>query len=322
MTTVTRWTALAALVATNSLAWGQSRPVTRFIQVEPGVKLEVIDWGGSGRPVVLLAGNTLTAHEFDEFAPSLGATYHVYAVTRRGWGASSAPATGYQSDRLGDDVLAVIDSLHLTTPVLAGHSFAGAELSSIGSRHPEKVAGLVYLDAAYGYAFYNVGNFETDENEVRRGLEAFHAAAAAGNVEETRRRLTRLLETDLPSLEQSLRSVLQSTPAASSNPRQPLIPPPRNGVTRLMLEGTQRYTEVHCPVLAIYAGHGQMPPKIASDSAAAEAWLAAQVPAARVLRQSVPGARIVILADARHDVYRSNESDVLREMHAFIARLP
>jgi pimeloyl-ACP methyl ester carboxylesterase len=62
-------------------------------------------------------------------------------VTRRGFGSSSAPAAGYGADRLGDDVL-------------AGHSLSGEELSSIGSRHPENVAGLVYLDAGYSYAFH------------------------------------------------------------------------------------------------------------------------------------------------------------------------
>src|SRR6476646_4384051 len=29
----------------------------RFVTVENGVRLEVLDWGGSGRPVLLLAGN-------------------------------------------------------------------------------------------------------------------------------------------------------------------------------------------------------------------------------------------------------------------------
>jgi len=38
---------------------------------------------------------------------------------------------------------------------LAGHSLAGEELSSIGSRHPDRVAGLIYLDAGYGYAFHD-----------------------------------------------------------------------------------------------------------------------------------------------------------------------
>ena len=59
----------------------------------------------------------------------------------------------YTADRLGDDVLAVMEALKLQRPILVGHSFGGTELSSIGSRYPETVAGLVYLDAAYGYAF-------------------------------------------------------------------------------------------------------------------------------------------------------------------------
>ena len=33
--------------------------------------------------------------------------------------------------------------------ILAGHAIAGEELSSIGSRYPERVAGLVCLDAGY-----------------------------------------------------------------------------------------------------------------------------------------------------------------------------
>jgi hypothetical protein len=39
--------------------------------VQEGVRLEVLDWGGSGRPLVLLAGGGDTAHVFDDFAPKL-----------------------------------------------------------------------------------------------------------------------------------------------------------------------------------------------------------------------------------------------------------
>jgi pimeloyl-ACP methyl ester carboxylesterase len=49
----------------------------------------------------------------------------------------------------------VLDQLKINRPVLVGHSLAGEELSSIGSRRPDKVAGLAYLDAAYGYAYYD-----------------------------------------------------------------------------------------------------------------------------------------------------------------------
>jgi pimeloyl-ACP methyl ester carboxylesterase len=44
-------------------------------------------------------------------------------------------------------------ALNLEKPILVGHSLAGQELSSVGSRHPGKVAGLVYLDAGYRYAY-------------------------------------------------------------------------------------------------------------------------------------------------------------------------
>jgi non-heme chloroperoxidase len=133
---------------------------TQFIEVQPGVKLEVLDWGGTGRPLIFLAGLSGTAHRFDELAPKFAAKYHVYGITRRGIGNSSAPpavewnANGnYSADRLGDDILAVMKALKIERPVLVGHSIAGQELSSIGSRYPEKVAGLVYLDAVAGYSY-------------------------------------------------------------------------------------------------------------------------------------------------------------------------
>lgn len=143
--------------ATKETAWplDPTPHTVRFITVDDNLKLEVLDWGGSGRPLVLLTGLGNNAHVYDKFAIKLTASYHVYGITRRGFGASSVPATGYSADRLGDDVLAVIDALKLNRPVLVGHSIAGEELSSVGSRHPEKVAALIYLDAADAYAYYD-----------------------------------------------------------------------------------------------------------------------------------------------------------------------
>jgi len=128
--------------ATKDTAWqiDPSVHTVQFVTVDKDVKVEVLDWGGSGRPVVLLTGLGNRAHVFDKFAPKLAANYHVYGITRRGFGASSHRADGYSSDRRGDDVLAVMDALKLDRPVLVGHSIAGSELSSIGLRHPEKDA--------------------------------------------------------------------------------------------------------------------------------------------------------------------------------------
>lgn len=69
----------------------------RFVEVEKGVKLEVLDWGGNGRPIVFLAGLGFTAHDFDDFAPKFTGEHHVYGITRRGFGESSAPAPENES---------------------------------------------------------------------------------------------------------------------------------------------------------------------------------------------------------------------------------
>lgn len=142
--------------ATPETAWKDpSSHTASFVTVDRDVRLEVLDWGGpsTGRTLVLVPGLGNTAHIFDVLATKLTARYHVIGVTRRGFGDSSAPTSGYGADRLGDDVLAVLDALKIGKPVLAGHSLGGEELSSIGSRYPERVAGLIYLDAGYSYAF-------------------------------------------------------------------------------------------------------------------------------------------------------------------------
>src|ERR1700678_3558513 len=84
----------------------------QMIRGEKDVQLEVLDWGGTGRPLVLLAGLGDKAHVYDKFAPKLTERYHVYGISRRGFGASSAPqpdATNYSTARLGKDVIAVMD---------------------------------------------------------------------------------------------------------------------------------------------------------------------------------------------------------------------
>src|SRR2546430_2962115 len=54
----------------------------QFVTVDKYVRLEVLDWGGLGRPVILLPGGGDTAHVFDEFAPKLTANYRDRKSTR------------------------------------------------------------------------------------------------------------------------------------------------------------------------------------------------------------------------------------------------
>ena len=122
-----RWCAALVLMCGGVAAVQDvTKHAIQFVTVEPDIKLEVIDWGGpataNARTLVLLAGLGDTAHRFDPLAVQLTARYRVVGVTRRGFGVSSAPDTGYGADRLGDDVLAVMESLKLSRPILVGHS--------------------------------------------------------------------------------------------------------------------------------------------------------------------------------------------------------
>jgi non-heme chloroperoxidase len=59
----------------------------RLVTADEGVQLELLDWGGAGPAVVLLTGSGHTAHVYDDFAPKLTDSCHVYGMTRRGFGA-------------------------------------------------------------------------------------------------------------------------------------------------------------------------------------------------------------------------------------------
>jgi len=300
----------------------------QFVTVDKDVKLEVLDWGGTGRPLALLAGLGDDAHIFDKFATTLTGSYHVYAITRRGFGASSRPAVeggNYEADRLGDDVLAVMEALKLNRPVLVGHSVGGEELSSIGSRHPEKVAGLVYLDAGYAYAFYNAerGDLIIDHNELQKQLDAL---ASPGRPSE--RTVNELLERTLPQFEKDLRSLqkqLAASPAAAPAPAPP--PPTAEALVAVaVMRGAQKYAGVKCPVLAIYAVPHNFGPAPKEHPEAFEAMKAADVERtsaqADAFATGNPQARVLRIANADHHIYRSNEEEVLRAMKAFIATLP
>src|SRR5579872_3203496 len=174
LTTVFALIACTACAQSAPSSQGETALKTQFVDVQPAVRLEVLDWGGTGRTLVLLAGLGNTAHVFDSLGPKLAAHYHVIGITRRGFGQSSAPQTGYDPRRLGDDVVAVLDALHLTDPVLVGHSIAGEELSAVSTFHPGRAAALIYLDAGGTFALYDpkYGDYTPSLAQLKEDISA------------------------------------------------------------------------------------------------------------------------------------------------------
>jgi len=290
----------------------------QFVTVDKDVKLEVLDWGGTGRPLLFLAGLGGTAHDFDNLAPKFTDHHHVYAITRRGFKPSSAPPPtneNYDADRLGDDVLAVIDGLKLDRPVLAGHSIAGEELSSVGTRHPEKVAGLVYLDAIYQFSFYDPEepDLSLDTATVRRDLDRMFEVAGTP----AQSALIANIQAALPNLQKSLQDTADSLVGL------PDIPPhdstPEDEAGNRIFTNTRRYGVIKLPILAILARPHNC--GTVCDKPFMQKIMAAEVARDTYFEKHNPDAKVVRLRGS-HNIWRSNEADVLREMNAFMDGLP
>jgi len=312
----------------KSTPWSDpSSHQVQFIIVEYGVRLEVLDWGGTGRPVVLLAGSGNTAHVFDDFALQLNGFCHVYGITRRGYGESSHPDTGYTQQRLAEDVLEVLNSLQLTKSALVGHSMAGEELTALGAEHSDRLAGLVYLDAASDPTDFPASSpaymalYQNLPPEMRQ-----HAAPSASDRKSfSAYRNWQMQSGGVPFPESELRNQYESNSDGSvgqfrTSPR----------IHAAIGAGALKrdYSRIRVPILALFPSSGDKPryePKNAQERAAIEAFDAATQ--AYILRwkknlQKAPGnVRIIDLPGANHYIFNSNAADVRRELRDFLSGL-
>ena len=303
--------------------WRDPSPHTvRVVTVDDGVRLEVLDWGGSGRPVVLLAGGGNTAHVFDEFAPTLAGHYRVYGITRRGFGASGFAESPNPVDRLRDDILSALDVLGLDGPVLAGHSIAGAEMSAIADARPRRIAGLVYLDAAYPYAF------DAGTGPAMREFTAVEGPGHPTPSATDRKNFATLQEwkarvDGFRTPEAELRQTWESDGEAPTGKQRPF---PGSPVFSTILGSPKKHDRIPVPTLAIFALphlpqrwiRERSDPTVEKASGAYFAAIDALTEKqARAVETGVPTARVVRVPGSHH-VFISNESAVRDEMRTFI----
>ncbi|MBV9507523.1 MAG: alpha/beta hydrolase [Acidobacteriia bacterium] len=306
-----------------------------FVTVEEGVRLEVLEWPGPGRNVVLMAGSGNSAHVFDDFAPKLTKRWHVYAITRRGYGASSQPPSGYGDQRLADDVVQVLDSLGIAAPVLVGHSMAGGELTTVGRRHSNRLSGLVYLDAlgdprdwpasdpAY-MALYRKLPPSPDPPVAPESAEekkSFSGSRAAQ---------LRIRKFAVP--ESELRNVFETNPDGTKGEFK--TPPEINA---MIGDGQIRrdYAGIRVPVLAFFEFPRPSRDLLAvnpSDAKGAEELAAKNAFDAATtafidrwtinLLRGVADVHLVDLPGAGHYLFLTRAAEVLRELDKFLASLP
>jgi pimeloyl-ACP methyl ester carboxylesterase len=132
----------------------ENLPITHAIEVEQGVTLNVVEWGGKGSPILFVPSWSATSHVFDTFAPKLTDAHRVLVINMRGHGPSSRPTDGYTIERLIEDIEGVLDQLGIQRATLVGLSRSESLVSHFAAKYPDRVASLIYLTGPLDRPYY------------------------------------------------------------------------------------------------------------------------------------------------------------------------
>ncbi len=146
----------------ESLVARWAPPPSDFIEVQ-GQVVHLRDEGprDDPRPIVLIHGTSASLHTWEGWAAALRGQRRVIRFDLPGFGltgpwsdtfSGSYPHENYQGDAYARFTLALMDALNVQRAVLAGNSLGGEVAWRTAFLAPQRVAGLVLVDAA-GPAF-------------------------------------------------------------------------------------------------------------------------------------------------------------------------
>lgn len=118
-----------------------------------GLDMHYMSWGPTtGQPILLVHGTLAWSKTWYEIAERLAHQgFHVVAPDLPPFGFSERPADGdYSRKAQAKLILGFADALGLERVILVGHSFGGGATMEAAFTAPERIAGLVLLDAALG----------------------------------------------------------------------------------------------------------------------------------------------------------------------------
>ena len=139
-----------------------------------GVRLAYQANGDASKPALLLVhGFPLDSGMWEAQLAGLGDRSHVIAPDLRGHGRSEVTAGGYSMEQHADDLAALLDHLGIAKAMIAGFSMGGYVAFPFWRRHPERVAGLAFVDtrAAPDTPEGHAGRTATAERVRERGVD-------------------------------------------------------------------------------------------------------------------------------------------------------
>jgi len=251
----------------------------------PGARIFYTDTGGSGVPVVLLHAATGSGRVWEYQIPALTAAgYRVIAFDRRGWGRTVVDASGPQPGTGADDLLALLDFLHIDRVHLVGTAAGGFVAFDFALSFSQRLRSLVVANSIGGVQdadFLEMGRrirppqFDALPPEVREVGPSYRAAQPEG----TKRWM------DLEKI---------SRPEGPRAPAQPM----RNRITFAMLETIKVPTLLLTGAADMYA-----PPPVQKSFAA-----------------HIKNSESIVVPEAGHSAYWEQPEFFNRAVIDFIAR--
>ncbi len=121
-------------------------PVLKSVLLSSQVRLPYAEQGDpAGVPVVFLHAIGDSWRAFEPVLAHLPESIHAFALTQRGHGDASRPATGYRVRDFAADLAAFMDAVQLEASVIAGGSSGGFVARRFAIDHPKRSMGLVLL---------------------------------------------------------------------------------------------------------------------------------------------------------------------------------
>jgi non-heme chloroperoxidase len=119
-----------------------------IVHLRDGLELPYVEQGNvSGTPIVLLHGYPDSLRSYEPLLAHLPAGLRAVAVTQRGHGDASRPATGYGIGDFAADLDPVLDELGIASAILVGHSMGSMIAQRFALDRPDRVLGLVLIGA-------------------------------------------------------------------------------------------------------------------------------------------------------------------------------
>ncbi len=125
-------------------------PSSHVFEPEPGLRVHYTEEGRpTGQTLILVHGFAASVHAWRPWIERLGSDFHLIAIDLPGHGLTDAPRD-YQATIEGNVALVskLADAAGASRFVLAGNSMGGAVAIAFAMAHPERLEGLVLIDAA------------------------------------------------------------------------------------------------------------------------------------------------------------------------------